>query len=136
MPTAPRVPLPLMDRSLQQCTHPASIQSVLMFRRFVSVYHESKLLWWNAQECQLQIFELMSSANPCIGSPNLPHRGTWHVLLCQTDLAAQIWPCLPSQPVALLRCNRCLWMSSGVAHSPGFAFHLVLAGLTPVAYVS
>ena len=48
----------------------------------------------------------MSSANPRIGSPNLSYRGTWHVLLCQTDLEAQIWPCLPSQPVALLRCRQ------------------------------
>ena len=63
------------------------------------MFHESKLLWWNAQECELQICELMSS-------PNLSYRGTWHVLLCQTDLAAQIWPCLPSQPIALLRCRQ------------------------------
>ena len=52
-----------------------SSSPVLIFRRVVSVYHESKLLWWNAQACQLQICELMSSANPCIGSPNLSYRG-------------------------------------------------------------
>ena len=40
---------------------------------------------------------------PCIGSSNLPYRGTRHVQLCQTDLAAQIWPCLPSKPNSLLR---------------------------------
>ena len=30
------------------------------------MYHESKLLWWNAQERQLQIRELMSSACPTV----------------------------------------------------------------------
>ena len=83
-----------------------SSSPVLIFRRVVSVCHEPKLLWWTAQVCQLQICELMSSANPCIGSPGLSFRGTWPVLLCQTDLAAQIRPCLPSQPVALLRCRQ------------------------------
>ena len=48
----------------------------------------------------------MSSANPCSGSPNLSCREAWHVLLCQTDLAAQIWSCLPSEPLALLRCRQ------------------------------
>ena len=70
------------------------------------MYHESKLVWWNAQECQLQICELISSTNPGIGPPNLPHSGVWHALLCQTDLAAQIWPCLSSKPVVLLRCRQ------------------------------
>ena len=67
---------------------------------------ESKLLWCSAQECQLQVCELMSSAKPCIGSSNLSYRGNWHALLCQTDLGAQIWPFLPSQSVALLRCRQ------------------------------
>ena len=48
----------------------------------------------------------MSPTNPRSGSSNLSYRGTRQVLLCQTDLAAQIWPCLPSQPVALLRCRQ------------------------------
>ena len=68
----------------------------------------------------------MSLTNPRIGSPNL-----LHALLCQTYLAAEIWPCLASQRVALLR--RGQMILDGVAQSSGFAVRLVLSGLTSVA---
>ena len=55
--------------------------SVLIFRRVVSA----------------------CPSNPRVSPSNLSNRGTRHALLCQTHLAAEIWPCLSSQPVALLR---------------------------------
>ena len=71
---------------------------------------ESKLLWWNAHECQLQIRELMSSANPCIGSPNVTlyccAKLIWQLKsgrVCpakQLDLSwsgTVVWFCVPSR---------------------------------------
>ena len=71
--------------SHQQCTYPAFVQSRLDFSN------------------SIQGVSRIEAAHQTSDSSSLSYRGTRHVLLCQTDLAARIWPCEPSQPVALLR---------------------------------
>ena len=97
------------DRSVAPTIYLLCVRSssVLIFPRVVSVYHDSKLLWWTAQECQFQICELMRSCE----------RDALALRICRTVgvgmycCARLIWQsqfqrCLPSQPVALLRCRQ------------------------------
>ena len=64
-------------------TCPAPSDVSVAFRRVVCVYHESKLLWWNAQTTSTSSLRIDELGEPM------------HWLS-----EAQIWPCLPSQPVA------------------------------------
>ena len=101
---------------------------VLIFRREVSMYHESKLLWWNAQKTSASnprtddlgepMYWLSESAPPWdLARTAVP---SWSG---SSDLAVS------AKPTSCLA----VWISNGVAQSSGFALRLGLAGLTPVA---